>query len=147
MISRENWIGHLSISAESFFEDVDVLIAHIGDTNQDDIKISKNIEDHLGVKGIYEILSKIKKDNVVCLLTKFGGELGDIRLEIVKILKSYLGKGKIDIIPADISTKLFLNNYELVCDSCGERTERNHVKFVKMEKHRKIMCICDKCSF
>lgn len=131
----------------SFFEDVDVLIAHIGDTDQDDIKLSKNIADHLGVKGIYEILSKIKKENVVCLLTKFGGELGDIRLEIIKILNSYLGKGKIDIIPADIPTKLFLNNYELVCDSCEGRIARNCAKFVKMEKHKKIMCICDKCSF
>jgi len=145
-------IGYTSDTAYSdyigsFFEDVDVLIAHIGNTDQEDIKLSRNISEHLGVKGIYEILNKIKKDNVVCLLTKFGGELGDIRLEIIKILNSYLGKGKIDIIPTDIPTKLFLNNYELVCNSCGERIARNRAKFVKMGKIKRIMCVCDKCSF
>lgn len=99
------------------------------------------------MKGIYEILSKIKKENVVCLLAKFGGELGDIRLEIIKILNSYLDKGKLDIIPADIPTKLFLNNYELVCDSCEEWIARKRTNSVKMGKTKRIMCICDNCSF
>lgn len=131
-----------------FFKDSDVVIANISETNRRDMMLLELKETHLGVYGVYNLLKKITKPNVMCLLTEFFGGFGDIRLELADIVKEYLDSSNIDIVPVDIGMLYYLDDKKFLCDSCEGKADRNERSIVRMGKENKMLyCLCGKCSY
>lgn len=128
-----------------FFKDVDFIIANVSATNEKDLVLAEQKQTHLGVTGTYKLLNAMEKDNVVCLLSEFWGGLGDIRLELVKTLKSYLSDKLVDIIPTDIGIVYFMLENTFLCSSCETKATRENVKFVRT--NGRIKSICANCNY
>lgn len=131
-----------------FFKTSDIIIANISETNLEDMMLQKLKESHLGIFGVYKILDKMENPNVVCLLTEFYGGFGDIRLEMADIIKEYLNKKSMDIVPMDIGLKYFYDNNKFQCNSCGRKVGRIKRTIVRMGNDNKsLFCLCNNCAY
>ena len=106
---------------------VDLLVAHIGTVTRNECTVSETtpITDvfyskHLGLLGTIAIGEQWKPRT--CIISEFGEELTETRLEIVKQLEESLQKIHSDIrcIPADIGLFVFLDSRKALC-YCQEK--------------------------
>lgn len=131
-----------------FFQEVDVLIANISSTDEKDMLLERQKSNHLGIAGAYQLLNNLNKKNATCLLTEFWGGLGDIRLEIVKLLYEYLPESALDIVPMDIGMVYYLDSGKYLCNSCGAKVNRHIRKIGRLEgDFPRMLCFCENCLY
>lgn len=136
-------------SIGDFFSDADVIIANISETNKNDFTLKELKRNHLGIYGVYNLLKKVKHEEVVCLLTEFWGGQGDIRIEMAETLMAYLKQDGIDVVPVDIGVIYFFIEKEFFCNSCGEKVKKEDRSVVRVGKegNKKLLCLCGGCCY
>ena len=131
-----------------FFSDVNIIIVNISETNKKDMVLQELKETHLGVFGIYKLLEKNNKDNVVCLIAEFFGGFADLRLELADILSTYISSTKYDIIPVDIGMIYYFDDEAFLCNSCEKKTKKNERSIVRIGANSKqLLCLCGNCCY
>lgn len=132
-----------------FFNDVNIIIVNISETNKKDMVLQELKETHLGVFGIYKLLEKNEnKGNVVCLIAEFFGGFADLRLELADIISTYVGSTKYDIIPVDIGMIYYFDDEAFLCNSCEKKTKKNERSIVRIGgPSKKLLCLCRNCCY
>lgn len=131
-----------------FFEDSDIIIANISETNREDLMLIEQKETHLGIYGVSELLRDMGKRKILCLLTEFYGGFGDIRIEMASIIQEYVGNNGLDIVPMDIGMTYFIDNGNFLCNNCGGITDKSRRIVARIGKESgKLLCLCENCVY
>lgn len=90
----------------------DIMLAAFGNTNSSDYSKMGYNEDSLGYFGVSTLLEELAPR--LMLLTEFGGREGDIRIEVVKKIRSEQGNHSV-LLAADVGLMVDLNNLNIKC--------------------------------
>lgn len=110
----------------------DVLVAGFGNTSVADYTKSAHEEDALGYFGTYALLEEV--DPRLFLCSEFGGREGDIRLDIVRRLRSQLAQAHPSkarqpvILPADTGLFIDLESLRVKCSTSSAMIDPAEVR-------------------
>lgn len=113
----------------------DLLIAGFGHTNLDDYSKNAYNDDCLGYFGTYSLMEAVKPLLLLC--SDFNGREGDIRLEVVKLLRQqYLeshphAEQPPVVLPADSKLVLDLMNLHVQCSVTNIKVHPLHISVIK----------------
>lgn len=113
----------------------DILIAGFGSTNSNDFNKLRYNEDCLGYFGCYSLLEEVHPQLFVC--SEFNGSEGDIRLDIVKLMRHEYGKAypnmqkKPIVLPADSNLFIQLNTLNVFCSLTKESVPADNIRVAK----------------
>lgn len=107
----------------------DILLAGIGDTNQNDYNKVVHLNDCLGYYGICSLLEDTLPKVLIC--TEFGSREGDLRLELVKKMRAEYGSKSTIILPADIGMCMDLRTLGIKCSMTQQYIRPDLIKIVR----------------
>jgi hypothetical protein len=113
----------------------DILITGFGTTNSNDFNKLRYNEDCLGYFGCYSLLEEVHPQLLVC--SEFNGNEGDIRLDIVKMMRheyqtAYPESQEAPIIlPAESNLFIQLNNLNVSCSLTKEAVPAESIRVAK----------------
>lgn len=139
-VSGATWSPLLS----HYIGSVDILICGIGETCLEDIKMVKHQQNSLGLYGAYNLIEELQPKVALC--TEFDGSKGDLRLEMIQLLrKNYLNAyqnftKKTSIIPAENAFCINLQSLQFLCSVNNSLASIENLRVTKKEKHFGELC-------
>lgn len=129
-LSNAPWSSYLSQKLGH----CDLLIAGFGHTTLDDYSKNSYNNDCLGYHGTYSLMESVRPQLMLC--SDFDGREGDIRLEVVKLLRQqYMETHPTEqppvILPADSKLVLDLMNLHVQCSITSVKVHPLHVSVIK----------------
>jgi tetratricopeptide (TPR) repeat protein len=130
-VSNAPWSAYLSQNLGH----CDLLIAGFGHTNLDDYSKNTYNEDCLGYNGTYSLMESVQPLLLLC--SDFDGREGDIRLEVVKLLRQqYLeahphSEQTPVVLPADSKLVLDLMNLHVQCSVTNVKVHPLNISVIK----------------
>ncbi|MFN3527688.1 MAG: tetratricopeptide repeat protein, partial [Candidatus Altarchaeaceae archaeon] len=118
------------------FSDSDILVAHIGSIKEKEFNLDLPIQErlyktHLGLIGTAKIIEDSKPS--LAIISEFGEELGNQRVDIVKAIERVVKSKRIKrVIPGDIGMKILIPNIKIKCDWCSN--EKHEEVFVDINE-------------
>lgn len=126
-------LGYISGSWSPFIEqyltNCDILLAGIGNTNESDYNKLVHLDDCLGYYGVCSLLEETLPKLLVC--TEFGARDGDLRLELIKKMRSEYADYPTHILPGDIGLCIDLNTLAVKCSITHEYTTPNQIRIIR----------------
>lgn len=107
----------------------DILLAGIGDTNQNDYNKVVHLNDCLGYYGICSLLEDTLPKLLIC--TEFGSREGDLRLELIKKMRAEYADKSTIILPADIGMYMDLKTLSIKCSMTHQYVRPDLIKTVR----------------
>lgn len=110
----------------------DILIAGFQNTSSKDIKKLKYNDDSLGYFGSCTLAEEVSPRLLLCC--EFSGIQGDIRLEVVKKIRSeyaYSGSSATTILPGDNGLSLDLSSTQILCSTSKTLVPPSQVRVIK----------------
>lgn len=106
----------------------DLMLTAFGNTNSSDYSKLAYSEDSLGYHGSSTLLEELVPR--LMLLTEFGGREGDVRIEVVKKMRSELKSSASVLLAADIGMVIDLNNLNVKCSVSDAPVAPNKINVV-----------------
>lgn len=120
----------------------DLLIAGFGTTSSSDYGRLKYNEESLGYYGTYTLLEEIQPKLLLC--SEFDGEEGDVRLEVVKMMRQHSSS---TILPVDIQLFLDLATLQIQCSVTKTLVDPRDVRIVKLcDRYGNLHYLSSRCS-
>lgn len=107
----------------------DILLAGIGNTNQSDYNKIVHLDDCLGYYGVCSLLEETLPKLIVC--TEFGSREGDLRLELIKKMRTDYADKATTILPADIGMCIDLKTMTVKCSITNEYVDPRLVRVIR----------------
>lgn len=107
----------------------DILLAGIGDTNQNDYNKVVHLNDCLGYYGICSLLEDTLPKLLIC--TEFGSREGDLRLELIKKMRAEYADKSTIILPADIGMCMDLKTLAIRCSMTHQYVRPDLIKIIR----------------
>ena len=125
-VSGSSWTSQLSHHLKS----CDILICGFGQTSLQDYDRIHYNADSLGYFGSASLIEEATPRLFLC--SEVSGALGDLRLEIVKKLKSELHHIATSIIPADRNLKISLEEYQIHCSITKQWIHPDEARIIRI---------------
>ncbi|MBA3815882.1 MAG: hypothetical protein H0X29_05065 [Parachlamydiaceae bacterium] len=127
-------IGYLSNAGWTPFvgqhlANCDLLLAGIGNTNQNDYSKIVHLDECLGYYGVCSLLEDTMPKLLIC--TEFGSREGDLRLELIKKMRSEYQESTTTILPGDIGMYVDLQSLSIKCSITHEYVNPSLVKVMR----------------
>lgn len=107
----------------------DILLAGIGNTHTSDYNKIVHSDDCLGYYGVCSLLEEISPKLIIC--TEFGSKEGDLRLELIKKMRSeYTDKSTV-ILPGDIGMCVDLKSLNIKCSQSEDYIDPRMIKVIR----------------
>lgn len=134
-------------------EGADIVIANISSVYDTDLLLLLQKDRHLGFKGCYELLRRMKdKPPKLFLISEFWNGKTDVRFDLARYLFKKIQEydassyNNTKIIPGEIGMEINLKNCELRCDYCGEFSDDTIL--VRPETNNgQIHAVCRNCYY
>lgn len=132
-----------------FMADTDILIFHISDIYEKDVRGLKQKKSHLGYDGSVNLLQGEKQRYRLAIASEFCCSNGDYRMRVVKKLEEQLRKDKtVSLIPGEVGLKVDLQSEGIYCSRCKRIVPFNSISVVSPEREFGVIrYICKKCQY
>ncbi|MDO4327458.1 MAG: MBL fold metallo-hydrolase [bacterium] len=136
-----------------FVRDADAVIANISGIYEEDYKLVKEKNTHLGYYGCFNLMKECferhQRYPSFYFLSEFWNGKSDIRYDVAKCLRKDLNAQKITqirVIPAEVGMIFDIEHCKIQCSRCGAFTDRVIVKKPGGMKE-KVEVLCPECCF
>ncbi len=123
------------------FKQTDILIAHLGTVNENEILKREFYQKHLGILGLYNLFTRLFQQSQqpkLIIISEFGEELEKSRDSITRVFQSSIpNPGHTQFLPADIGLKIRLGKRREIQTLCSIMEEGKICN--KPAVHRKII--------
>jgi len=135
-----------------FFENMDVLVLHMGSMHEDEFGLmSDNFMghqyqgEHLGVRGVMNMIFQCRPK--LAIISEFGEELKHMRINIARWIDNtfdnYDSSNKARVIPGDVGLRIvFDDSIKIRCEVCGELVELKDIDYAETSINDKIAYYC-----
>jgi tetratricopeptide (TPR) repeat protein len=126
-------------------EDCRILCAGIGYTTEDDIHRKKYLSDCLGYNGLLSLLQNLSPEILVC--QEFSGHKGDLRLDLIKQLRSMRqGEKPSALFAGDLGFYLDLEHMQIRCNATSRLVSPEEIATVNMQgSHSRLQYLSRDC--
>ncbi len=132
-----------------FMKECDILIFHISDIYEKDVRGTKQKNSHLGYDGSLHLLKGGDQQFRIAIASEFCCNNGDYRMKVVRKLNEYVKeKGITRVIPGEVGLKIDLQSSGIYCSHCKRVVPVNSVSVVSSEEEfGTIQYVCENCQY
>jgi ribonuclease BN (tRNA processing enzyme) len=129
------------------FEGCGLIVCHFSSAHPRDYTGEEPHRNHLGYTGLLNLIRQT--DAELYVLSEFWGGKGDVRFELVQLLKYDLGcEGRDDvrILAGDVGLLVDLDRLGIHCSKCGQPVEYERIRTLSPpEPFGELRYVCDRC--